>query len=1212
MKNCQCLASIRNVARVVKVALKLVAICLALSVDFGSPGSMNGFAFSGSHHLHHVSGKVFVARISQTGTAQGGLTVLRPGEVIGREIKGGDVNAFSVHLTSGQYVRVVVERQKIDLFMSVFNPEGKRLIESANPGGARGPVSVSIMAETTGDYKLEVRPSDKWSAAGSYKLSVGDARVPSAADLNRLAAEKAFAEARQQQLKETDDSRHAAILKYEQALQLWKSVEDGYEEANTLHSLGKVYRALKDLPNAEKYYQLAVARRREIKDLDGEAYTLNDLAAAYRDLSDWQKSLEFYERSVGIFRQTGNRPGEASSLYGIGYANALGTNMPRALDFYGQALVIRRAEKDRHEEARILNAIGGAYDILGDPAAANESYGLALEGWHETGDTISEANTISNLGKILDDEGEWQKALENYNKALTIYGDLPNPDDNIRGKQAATLGNLGLLYAAMGDSQRALAQLNKSLAIRQELKQPRGEGFAEACLGYVYFLLDDAKEALSHYEKALPLQLKANDPRIAQTYTVMGMVYAARGESQRARNYYQQALRIQQDPKSGNRQGQAITLDKMGQVYAQTSDLKNALDVYEQALRLWRGIKDRDGEAITLYNLAQVRRKRGELSEAHQQIEAALKIVESMRTNVTSQQLRTTYFANKENYYELDIDLKMQLGKSGRAEEYTAAALEANERARARSLLDLLSEARIGVHENGDETQRKFDPKLAELVNRKLALQRKLNAKANAQVNLLGGKHSEEQAATLAKEIDALTDECDEIETQIKTRDPRYATLTRPQLLRASEIERLLDDETMLLEYSLGAERSYLWVVTQTGVSSYELPKRALIEEVAARVKDVLASCRKQKDELNGPYQARLAKADADYWREASALSQMLLGRVAAQLGKKRLIIVAEGELQYVPFGGLPLPALRGASEGQSATVAKNSTDAPTPLIVEHEIVNLPSASTLALIRSEAQHRQPASKAVAVIADPVFEKDDSRLPRAMRAKALDGPRTPRSEALSHALRDFDLLNEQLKLPRLGNSSQEARDIMAAVPAGAGFEAVGFKASRATATDPALAQYRFIHFATHGLVDEKHPELSGIVLSLFDSQGRPQENGFLRLHDIYNLRLPVEMVVLSACQTGLGKRVRGEGLVGLTRGFMYAGATRVVASLWKVDDEATALLMRRFYHRMLKEGMSPASALRGAQVEMWQQNRWRSPYYWSGFVLQGEWRNIDRR
>jgi CHAT domain-containing protein len=139
-----------------------------------------------------------------------------------------------------------------------------------------------------------------------------------------------------------------------------------------------------------------------------------------------------------------------------------------------------------------------------------------------------------------------------------------------------------------------------------------------------------------------------------------------------------------------------------------------------------------------------------------------------------------------------------------------------------------------------------------------------------------------------------------------------------------------------------------------------------------------------------------------------------------------------------------------------------------------------------------------------------------------------------------------------------------------------------------------------------LLDSERPSLSSLLLSLVDEQGRPQD-GFLRAHDVYNLKLPAELVTLSACQTGLGKEIKGEGLVGLTRGFMHAGAARVAVSLWNVNDQATSELMARFYQKMLKENQRPAAALRAAQVEMWKQKQWQAPYYWAAFVLQGEWR-----
>jgi CHAT domain-containing protein len=190
--------------------------------------------------------------------------------------------------------------------------------------------------------------------------------------------------------------------------------------------------------------------------------------------------------------------------------------------------------------------------------------------------------------------------------------------------------------------------------------------------------------------------------------------------------------------------------------------------------------------------------------------------------------------------------------------------------------------------------------------------------------------------------------------------------------------------------------------------------------------------------------------------------------------------------------------------------------------------------------------------------------------------------------------------------RLPVSRREAELITALAPRGQSLKALDFAASRATAAGGELSRYQIVHFATHSLLNNQHPELSGIVLSLVNERGEPQD-GFLRLHEIYNLKLDADLVVLSACETALGKEINGEGLVGLTRGFMYAGAPRVVASLWKVGDSATAELMRRFYRDMLMGGMRPAAALRAAQVSMWKERQWAAPFYWAGFVIQGEWR-----
>jgi len=650
---------------------------------------------------------------------------------------------------------------------------------------------------------------------------------------------------------------------------------------------------------------------------------------------------------------------------------------------------------------------------------------------------------------------------------------------------------------------------------------------------------------------------------------------------------------------------------------------------------------------VTLYNLAVLERKRGNLAEARSQLEAALKVVESLRGKVTSHELRTSYFASERQRYDAYIDLLMQMHRQHHAEGIAAAALQASERARARTLLESLGESRADIRQGVEPG----------LLQQERSLGQSLSDRGDRRMRLLSGKPDEAALSALDKEISKLRTEYQELQAHIRATSPHYAALMQPQPSNLQEIQQqVLDDKSLLLEYALGDERSYLWAVTPTSMSSHELPGRAEIEKAARRVHELLTARQPKPGETAEQHQVRVTGADAKYWQEAAVLSQLLLGPVADQLGTKRLLIVAEGALQYLPFGALPAPQTQGGAgtrtpmqcggqgakseegrtrgdvEGQGEERRAKGERAPSPqlgspaggegkdpLIVGHEIVNLPSASTLAALRREIRDRQPAGKAVAVLADPVFEADDPRVARNTAKAADTGMRrssdtgktrrriaaspSPASD-LHRALRDVGVLRDGLSIPRLLSSKQEAEAIMALAPAGAAMMATGFRASRATATSPELGQYRVVHFATHGLLDSEHPELSGLVLSLVDEQGRPQD-GFLRQHEIYNLNLPVDLVVLSACNTGLGKEILAEGLVGIVRGFMYAGAARVVASLWKVDDEATAELMKRFYQQMLQGGLTPAAALRAAQVDMRQQKRWRSPYFWAAFVLQGE-------
>lgn len=455
-------------------------------------------------------------------------------------------------------------------------------------------------------------------------------------------------------------------------------------------------------------------------------------------------------------------------------------------------------------------------------------------------------------------------------------------------------------------------------------------------------------------------------------------------------------------------------------------------------------------------------------------------------------------------------------------------------------------------------------------------LQQQLDALETRRIETLSRpNYTPAQKAELDKKRQTLLGEYQDIQAQIRSTSPRYAALTQPQPLTLAQIQQqILDENTILLQYSLGYQRSYLWAVTKTSITSYELPKAAEIETIAKNFRTAVTAP-SSRDNLN-----QVAKAN-------DAISQIILQPVAAQLGQKRLLIVGDGVLNYLPFAALSLPGKSGENRNP-------------PLIVDHEIVLLPSASTLGILRQNYNDRQPPNRTLAILADPVFSANDERVKNSSSATTQQAVESA-NPGLSRSRGDKNAQFDRLKFTR-----QEAQIIQALVPAHSITQSFDFAASRATATSSNLSQYKIIHFATHGLANSAHPELSGIILSLIDEKGNPL-NGFLRLTDIFNLKLAAHLVVLSACQTGLGQNIQGEGMVGLTRGFMYAGAQRVVVSLWSVDDEGTAGLMSSFYQGMLQKGLTPAAALRAAQLEMWKQEKWKSPYYWGAFTLQGEWR-----
>lgn len=922
-------------------------------------------------------------------------------------------------------------------------------------------------------------------------------------------------------------------------------------------------------------------------------------AAAERTLTEaeelWAKgtadsrrqALEKYLAALGMFHQLGDQVAEANALNDIGAVYDTLGEKQKAREYYDRALPLRRAAGDRKGEAVTLNNFGALYRSLGEMQKALDHYQQSLLITRSVGEREAEASILSNLGTVYRALGEMQKALDVYDQALPIWIALKNK----RG-EAVTLSNLAGVYRSLGDQQKALEIYQESLARARDAKDRRVEGETLNNLGAVYRTMKDFGQSTQYFERSLEIRRAVGDRRgEAATINNLAGIAFSLADYPTSLELYQQSLLIWRA--LGDRTGEAQVLHNLGEASLSNGDPSKAVEYFQAALGIRRAIRDQVGEASTLFSLARLDRGAGRLTEARRGLEVVLILVENLRTKVTSPDLRATYFASVQQYYEFYISLLMEAHRQLPYAGNQVHAFLTSERSRARVLLDLLEEARADI-------RRGVDP---QLLTREQSLQDLLNAKADRQTRLLSGKHTPQEEAEMERELTALTNEYAQVQASIKQASPRFAALSKPPEISVIDLQtRVLDPETVLLEYKLGDDASYLWSVSPTAVAGYVLPKRAEIESAARTVYELLTERnRSRAAETPAQRQARLRKAEADYPAAAANLSRIILGPLGPMPGVKRLLIVSDGALQYIPFA-----ALTDQMGGSRAT--------RSPLVQRFEIVCLPSASVISEIRHDRLTRKPAAQMLAVLADPVFDRDDPRVrQKEILAKTKASETSPPAVAkltsteLVRAAGEVGAASGPIIVPRLLFSRQEARSILSNVPANQSLAALNFKASRTTANSSELGRYRYVHFATHGLLNSQHPELTGIVLSLVDENGQPQD-GFLRLHEIYDMHLSADLVVLSACQTGLGKEIKGEGLIGLTRGFIYAGASRVAASLWKVDDAATAELMSRFYRGILKEKKTPAAALRAAQIELSQLPAWRrSPYYWAAFVLQGEWK-----
>ncbi|OYT72997.1 MAG: hypothetical protein CFK52_03020 [Chloracidobacterium sp. CP2_5A] len=875
-----------------------------------------------------------------------------------------------------------------------------------------------------------------------------------------------------------------------------------------------------------------------------------------------QTALERLQQALADYEAAEDADGAAETLVTMGliYDN-LGETQ-RAIDCYERALPARKALGEAPAMVEILNNLARAYDNLGEKRRAADRYREALL-LVNANDLETKTTLLANLGYTLDILGEKQEALDLLEQAVELARRAGSANH-----EGDALNNQGLAYESLGLLPRARERIERAVGLYRQTDDRRSLAVALTNLARIRYKQRDFETARAALEEALPLRREVGDKRgEANTLTGLGSVSVAQGKLAAGLGYFEQALPLRRE--TGDRRGQGVTLASLGQTRWRMGDRREAETAFEEALALFQAVGDRGSEATMLYRLAVARRAANDLETARKRIEQAIAIAESLRAKVAGQELRSAYFASVKDYYDLYIDLLMQLHRLQPNAGLDEQALQVSERARARSLLDLLASVGAPVRQG-------VDPAL-QARERELASQ--LSAVTDRLTLLLARNAPEPQRQALRAESAALAEALERVRQEIRERNPRYAALVQPSPPTVAELRRqLLDADTALLFYAIGETRSYAWVVASDQLTSFELLPRETIN-AAARL-----------------FWQACQQPTLDPTADGEALARLILAPLGAALNRKRLVIAPDEGLHYVPFAALPDPRQPGRR-----------------LIEQHEIVIIPSAAAILAQRLHRGERPTPQGEAAIIADPVFDLDDPRL----------GHRRPNAGAESRT-REIGLKIPDLRIkqtaqqiglapadspeatiPRLPATRVEAAAIASLLPKSKLLRLTDFEANREALIAGEAVKYRILHIASHGLIDSERPELSSILLSRFDADGNPRQS-VVGLADTFNLPLAAELVVLSACKTGLGVYAQGEGLVGLTRGFMYAGAAQVAVSLWGVSDQATARLMSDFYRAMFKGKRRPAAALREAQRGMLREAKYRHPFFWAAFHLHGAW------
>jgi len=1128
-----------------------------------------------------------LAAFASSAFGQAPPTALQHGSSITREIPPQESHVFEATLMAQQLIVLTVSAGDLNFVARLSAPSGGKLEEIVHR--RYGPLTLKLVAPEEGSYRLELSSLEPKTQPRKYELRVEQIRAATQHEREAGRAASAFYQAEDLRFKWRSGELTQSLERYEAAGRAWELQAQWAAAAEARQRLGEAHFVQGDYRQALRAFQGALGLSRRGGDLFLALLQLNNIAYVHIYLGDLDQATTLCEQVQTRLGQVSVSPTslrqriEAQLQNNFGEIEYARGNLKSSLDFFARARALWEAIGDRQGLALAhLNAGHSELDS-GNVNEAAAELEQALQLWREINDRRGEALTLTAQGNISALLGDQYAALASHRTARDIFRQIGD-----RQGEAITSNGLGDVYEDLNRKQEAIDNYSRALRLNRAIGNRDFEAVSSYYLGRVYRAMGDLTRALGYYEASLALSRQSGKERMA-THSLMDIaaIYVGQQKYSAALRLYQQGLAFYRQ--IGDLRRQALTRHGLGELYRARGERESAFGEYRQGLELFQAIKDPQGEAESRFWMAKLLQEQARLPAALAESEKSINLIETQRGRVLGQNWRSAYFASVHRHFELYVDLLMQLHWQQPDRDYAALALQASERARARALMELLAETQSGIRGTTDPA----------LVTKERQLRQQLIGKATYLTQMLNASRPEAEISEIEFEIRELSNEYDFVQAQVKAQSPAYAHLIQPRILNLAEIQATLkiDEGTVLLEYLLGDERSYVWLVTADTLVAQELPARRSLENLAQEVYQSLSARQFRPREGMSSYHRRVALAEEQFCPRATQLSRHLLGPLKTAPGARRLLVVADGGLLYIPFDALPSPFAASAAQG-----CRLGAEPPTyaPLLTDFEVIHLPSVSSLALLRQLEGSAPRQTQDIVIWADPVFEYDDPRLAPGASAPLDADAGGPESRRMEEPIP----YGNGLPFSRLLGTQEEADRIKQSAPAGHVVLLTGFAANRESVLERDLQDYRILHFATHAQVSDLHPALSGLLLSTVNEQGEYQ-NGLLQMADIYGLRLNADLVVLSACQTGLGEELPGEGVVGLSQGFLYAGSRSVIVSLWRVEDKATAALMTQFYQAMLNEGATPAEALRRAKLTMYRQSSRQSPYYWSAFVIQGE-------